>query len=265
MITLPADVQQGDNWSGTSVDSKSGDTVKNLDSRMTFQEHQRIVVGAKGLIESLDYPQDECDANKAKAALMRLKDAYTSNDSGVVYIAKGIHQPASNPHIQLSVEKDGETTLYHLDVSAHTIVTDHAGNEHFHWRGVCFSARIKNDKPGWDPEQYDTAFWPVGAMVTPKSYKARRNSISGPGLVKLDEAIDEENARRKAESDKALKRNSIVADISTKLGLSPKDKHQLKKLWEGGAAIFVTKTRKEVSCTYDGTHFIHNNGQKMAV
>ena len=38
-----------------------------------------------------------------------------------------------------------------------------------------------------------------------------------------------------------------------------------RELWDGEAAIFVTKTKKEVSCTYDGTHFIHNNGQKMLV
>lgn len=263
MITLPDDVQKGDNWDGVSRDT--GAPVNNLQSAMSFKEHQRIVCAAGGLLESLAYTEEEQQADKAKSALMLLKRTYTGNDGGVLYISKGIHQPYSNPHLQLSVEDDGKKTLYHLDVSAHTVVIDHGGSEHFHWTGVCFSARIKNGKPGTEAEQYDSAWWPAGVVVTPKRNKDRRNSISGPGLVALDKKIDEETARRKAESELALKRNGIVDTVQQKLGLTPKDKFQLKKLWEGGTAVFVTKLRTDINCSYDGIDFIQASGQKMQV
>jgi hypothetical protein len=104
MITLPQDVHQGGNWSGTSTDH--GRTVRNLESLMSWPEHQRIVVGARGLLVSLDYPQKDQDENLAKKALVVLKEAYTTSSNGVLYGTKGIHQPYLNPHMQLTVEID---------------------------------------------------------------------------------------------------------------------------------------------------------------
>lgn len=258
MITLPDDVKQDGNWDGTSLDR--GARVNNLESKMGFKEHQRIVCTAGGLLVSMNYSAVEQQDNKAKAALMLLKQTYTGNDGGVLYISKGIHQPYNNPHIQLKVD-DGHTYLYHLDVSAHTVVTDHADKEHFHWTGACFSARIRNGKPGTEAEQYDSAWWPVGVAVTPKVNRDRRNSISGPGLVAKDKAIDEEEAERKAQSDLALQRNAVLDTVLQKLALTPKDKFQLKKLWEGNPAMFLTKGLKPVSCTYDGKQFSHTGGK----
>lgn len=265
MITMPSDVKQEANWSGTSKDSNTGATVSNLESSMSFAEHQRIVCDAKVLIATLNYPQEDQDANKAKAALMILKSAYTTNDTGAVYISKGIHQPRSDPHIQLSVDDGGETYLYHLDVSAHDVVTADDGSGHFHWRGVRFSARIRNDKPSWEAEKYDWAVWPEGVVVTKKAFRSRRDSISGPQLIALNQRFAEEEARKKVQSDKSKRENEVIADVLKKLTLTPKDKFQRKYLFEGKAAVFKTKTGKEVSCTYDGTHFTHAAGQKLKV
>lgn len=264
MITLPSDIQKDPNWNGMSKDPNTGFMVSNRESSMDDVEHLRIACAAKGLLVSLDYTQEEQDANKAKAALMVLKDAYLTNNGGVVTLTKGIHQSGCDPHMQLGVKQGGVSYLYHLDVSADTIVTDNSGHQHFQWRGVRFSARIRNDKPASDPERYDWAFWPEGVQVTVKSNKLRRNSISGPELIALNAKIDAELARQKAQSEVDKRRNSVVSTVFTKLGLSPKNPAQTKKLLAGEQAVFLTKNKQEVTCSFDGTHF-HHKGQKMAV
>src|SRR5262245_59036187 len=116
MITLPEHVHQGGKWSGTSTDH--GKTVPNVESLMSWPEHQRIVVEAKGLLTSLNYSQQDQDDNLAKEALMLLKEVYTTNSNGVLYVTKGIHRPQDDPHMQLKVRIDDRSQKYHLDVSA---------------------------------------------------------------------------------------------------------------------------------------------------
>jgi hypothetical protein len=265
MITLPADVKKGANWDGVSKDPNTGAMVNNLESAMSFAEHQRIVCGARDLLVNMDFTAVDQQANLAKAALMILKAAYCDVDGGTVYISKGIHQPYGNPHIQLTVEKDGDDHLFHLDVSAHEVVSDDSGKEHFHWRGVCFSARVKNNAAFGDPNTFDTFFWPQGVAPTPKRFRDRRDSISGPQLQKVNNAIAEETERRRRDSEQQLKRNAVVAAVASKLKLKPADKFQLPKLWNGEAAKFKTVNGKDIMCTYDGSYFIQNNGQKLSV
>jgi hypothetical protein len=188
------------------------------------------------------------------------------NDGGTVYISKGIHQPDINPHMQLAVEKDDDKHLFHLLVSAHEVVTDGSGKEHFHWRGVGFTARpLKKKATLLTPAEYDYVCWPVDVNVTPKNHMLRRNSISGPQLQKLNVQIAEENERRRQESELALKRNGILALVAKNLKLTPSDKFQINKLWKSESAKFKTVNGQVIACTYDGTDFIHKNGQRMPV
>lgn len=260
MISLPADVKKKESWNGSSLDIPTQTLVANLESLMNFAEHQRIVCEARGLIATMNYTAEQLQENAARRALVLLKDAYTSNAGGTVYISKGIHQPNSNPHMQLTV--DDEPHLFHLAVSAETLVDDKAGGEHFHWKGVSFSARIKTADSGFMKEaKYDYAEWPENANVTLKRALRRRNSISPESLLALNEKFDEEKRRREAESALALKRNRIAATVLEKLGLKPQNPGQLRKLWAGETAVFVTKNGTAMDCTYDGTHFTHKGGK----
>jgi len=49
---------------------------------MSFIEHQRIVVSARGWLTNMDFTDKEQRDNPAKAALMILKAAYTAVDGG---------------------------------------------------------------------------------------------------------------------------------------------------------------------------------------
>lgn len=261
MIILPDEIKKGANWNGSSVDHNTGQSNPNLQSSMNFAEHQRIVFAARGLIETMDFTQEQQDENPAKAALMILKAAFLNNDGGVVYISKGIHQPAADPHMQLSVVVGGETHLFHLDVSAHEVVTDTGGGNHFHWKGVRFSARVKKPKVFGEAEAFDWAFWPENVDVTPKRNRDRRNSISPQALLDLNAAIDAEKARAKAQSDKAKRENEVIDAISTKLGLTMKTpKFSKAKFFSGQAVDFTTKNGATKSCSFDGVTFTHPGG-----
>jgi hypothetical protein len=266
MITLPQHVDKDGNWNGRSIDPKTGDEHPNLESSMSWPEHQRIVIAAGGLLASLDYPQQDQDANRAKQALMVLKAVYTTPANIVLYVTKGIHRPTADPHMQLRVEFNGMTHLYHLDVSLEQRVRDLNRNEYFHWKGVRFSAKVRNDEPDWktDDEKYDRAVWPEGVPVT---LRGRRQSVSQERLAELNQSIRDERARQQALSDRDKKRNEIVKKVWNKLGLKPENNRELPKLWAGGSANFVTEKKKNepIPCTYDGKYFIHHTNQKMEV
>jgi hypothetical protein len=270
MITLPADIQQDANWDGYSKDSATGSTNPNKESAMGFAEHQRIVLNAKALLVNLNYSDADQNANKAKKALMNLKEVYTSAGStGVLYITKGIHQPYANPHLQVSVVENGEdAVLYHLDVCDDTTVTDYSGSQHFHWRGVRFSARVRNNQPSWAQDKFDCAEWPENVPFAKRMHKDRRNSISPGGLAGLNQMLQEAEAKRLQQSARDKNKNAILATVETKLKLKPEraGPQTTASFWKGeGALNFLTPNSKKVSCTLDGDYFVHTNGQRMKV
>lgn len=161
--------------------------------------------------------------------------------------------------MQLTVTIDGKPHVYHLDVSADQFV----GKTHFHWRGVRFSAKVRNGEPKWktEAEKYDCAAWPEGVQPT---MRGRRQSISQERLRELNQSRRDEEARRKAESDLAKKRNAIVEKVREQLKLQPENKRDLPKLWAGQSVNFLTQTGKPQLCKYIDKHFI-TPGQKLEV
>lgn len=270
MITLPADILQDTNWDGYSKDPGTGSTNANKETAMNFAEHQRIVLDAKALLVNLNYSDQDQQANKAKKALMVLKEVYNSAAStGVLYITKGIHQPYANPHLQVSVVEDGEDPVfYHLDVCDDTTVTDAVGTQHFHWRGVRFSARLRNGQPSWAQDKYDVAEWPENVPFAKRMNKDRRNSISPARLVALNLELQEAEAKRQQQAARDKSRNTILATVEAKLKLKPERAaaRAMASFWNGeGAVNFTTLTGKKVSCTLEGDYFVHMNGQKLKV
>jgi hypothetical protein len=176
MITLPSDILQGAGWDGKStVSTSSGDKeYDNLESAMDFAEHQRIVVAARSLL--VNYSNlgsgwgESDDAKAAKAAFTDLKACYESSTSPhALYITKGIHQRATNAHIQLvlSVPGSGKRRTFHLNVTA-TLENVDRGVSHknkFVWGAAQFS---------WSSETTNYA-WPKAAT---RVTRARGQSIS---------------------------------------------------------------------------------------
>jgi len=246
MITLPADIKQDDNWNGTSTDH--GLQVRNLDSGMLFTEHQRIVCNAKTFISTMTYTAEELQENAARRALETLKEAFTEADGDPVYITKGIHQPNSDPHIQLRVGDDGP--LYHLNVSAEEEVETLSGTKYFHWKAVSVSARIRNGNGTYSGlDLYDYAQWPAG-VVAKTRYASRRNSISPGWLLKLNADIQAERDRAREQSDRDQLKNQVIAAI-TRLGLTIKNKRDSGKLIDGETVTFQTKTGIAKACSFD--------------
>jgi hypothetical protein len=215
MITLPEDVLSTDasgGWDGVSVDSNTGFENPNKETSMDWAEHQRIVCEARKLLAG----NIEISPSAVKKAFKELQSAYNdSNSRSVVKVSKGIHQPATNPHLQLRVvttfRNQGETqeklAKFHLDVSA---VDTKELDGSFQWVGVQFSFK--------EGARYYK--WPANASPVIKK-SARRNSIS---FAKLDEHIQEVAAAAAAAEEKAK-----FEKICSTYGIDPKNISKLKK------------------------------------
>jgi hypothetical protein len=250
MITLPAEISQGGQWADTSIDPATGQRNDNLDSKMDFAEHQRIVCSARELFAGAP----AFAGSAAAISLQHLNDAYTTAAAGyVLLVSKGIHQPTTNPHIQLTLKHtvspiQVDEYVFHLNVSASQGKLDvEVSDEFFHWRGVQFSAKRAGV----------SATWPVAVAVTPKDHLRRRMSLSPDGLQKMLEAIETEKARvakeiadRQANVEKQRQAAAMQATIKALLG---KHKYDLKnprhweKLASGGSAVITTQTKKTMT------------------
>ena len=132
MITLPDDIQQDPGWDG-----KTGLLEKHLDSNMDFEEHRRVAFDALQLLAGNLAVAD----NAAGRKLEQLKEAYEGGDpDDVLYVSKGIHQPNTNPHMQLRLERGNRSYTYHLNVSVSDVDIPGLPQDYFHWIGVQFTA-----------------------------------------------------------------------------------------------------------------------------
>lgn len=168
MITLPADILKIEGWDGTSTvthDNGNSTTYDNLESNMTFTEHQRIVVRAAGLLKAFTEEAsgwgDNEDDNAAKSAFLALKACYEDSDSPhAVYIAKGIHQRDDDPHLQLHLKASNteKKRKFHLNVTVSRT-------------GLDLGKDLAN-KFVWAPAQFvwkgtnKNYFWPKGVSTT---------------------------------------------------------------------------------------------------
>jgi hypothetical protein len=183
-------IKAGENWNGTD------NGRKNLDSKMDFEEHRRIVSEARRLLAG----NLGVENNGAGESLKKLKAAYEAgNPRDVLHITKGIHQRVSNPHITLWLQHSQSrfTYTFHLNVS--TLDAPGLPEEYFHWVGVQFTAEVNGSK----------AEWPVGDPSDAK-YGRRRHSIAPENLrSKLEEiARQEQEEERKAREEERKAREA---------------------------------------------------------
>jgi hypothetical protein len=254
MITLPSEIQQGDTWDG-----RTG-FQKHLDSSMTFEEHQRIAFNALSLLAG-DLAVAE---NAAGEKLKALKEAYEggSKDS-VLYISKGIHQPETNPHMQLQLKRGTSSHTYHLNVTVSDNDIPGLPQSYFHWVGVQFAAEAGSA----------SACWPLIAMRDTKfKHPRRRMSIAPSEVQPMIEAIArtkrEEQERtdrieraRLAESNKAKTRNDIEKQLSAQNWTVPGNKIMgLNKLAAGETIEVTTKRGAKVKVKFEGGKVKQSSG-----
>jgi hypothetical protein len=251
VITLPTDIEKGSDWnSRTGLD-------KHLESSMDFEEHQRIAFDALKLLAGDLAVAD----NIAGERLKQLKKAYEGGNPGdVLYISKGIHQPETNPHMQLRLKRDNSWYTFHLNVSVSDVDIPGLPQKYFHWVGVQFSAEASTTIHGTV-----SACWPmVAARDTKWRHPRRKMSIAPKDVQGTIEAIAratreaQEKANRieqarSAESTKAKTRDAIAKQLNSNNWTIPGNKNNgMNKLIAGETIGVTTKTGKTIKVKYEG-------------
>lgn len=238
MISKEDDIGKTDDWSGIStIETDTGGfmSVQNLDSSMSFAEHQRIAFAARKFLVSFDAGEehwanrpDDTDKADATTAFANLKDCYETSDSDfTMKISKGIHQPKTDPHMQIRLSSDEYSVLFHLNVSATEADGKPAGlTGRFHWEAHSYSCKFGGMIFSWpenagEPKKKDTYY-----------RSARRNSISHAGLA----AAVREHER--------AERARIFTERKAKV-LGPALNEFIKLKGKGGFP-FIKKEHKEV-------------------
>lgn len=195
-LIQPAAITQRATWNGTSAHPQTvGRTVPNLDSSMDWAEHQAIVVKALALLAGDTVPE------LFKLLKSAYEDTVVDGRKTKIYVSKGIHQPETNPHMQIEAESKpinpkatGAPYIrrYHLVVSA---VPTAQMDGRFKWTGVQFSCSDDDDAVHEFPRGV------VPLMKAPAATRGRRNSVSTADLsahIKVLEAAAAELAAVKA-------------------------------------------------------------------
>ena len=189
---LPAAITKRATWDGTSPHPHNArQRVANLDSKMPWAEHQRIVAEGMALLAADAVPEI---FQYLRAAF---HGALCEGRTTIVYVSKGIHQPETNPHMQLETESKLEGARpgaapfirrYHMVVSA---VPSEKMDDRFQWKGVQFTCTDDDDMVHSFPAGI------VPLMKSPAATRGRRNSVTTADL--------EEHVRRQA---------AIAADLA---------------------------------------------------
>jgi len=252
VISLPSEIQKGATWDGkTGFDP-------HLESTMDFDEHQRIAFAALQLLAGDLAVAD----NAAGAKLEALKAAYEGGSADdVLYISKGIHQPRTNPHMQLQLKRGAHVSYtYHLNVSTTDSGVVGLPESYFHWVGVQFTAEAQSVHGTLN------ACWPLVAARDMKGVHNRRRLSIAPENVQgkieaIAQAAKEEQERadrveqaRLAESDKAKARNVLAAKLKAMNYTIPGNATSgLNKLIAGETIKIKTQRGKDISVKYVGT------------
>jgi hypothetical protein len=183
MTILLQDIKLDSNWNGKSVNPVTQKKEPNLESCMSFEEHQRIVYEALRTLLAVDMNlSNDLKFKPPWKWLDELQEAHNSVSPYTLWITKGIHQPTTSPHIQLKLYYDDpleETTksttkgnTYHLNVGRSAARIDRVGHSlpepYFHWVGVQLTAAYNNI----------TVCWPEQPTVLTDTTGQRRNSIA---------------------------------------------------------------------------------------
>lgn len=185
MITQPQHVTKTQSWDGTStvMHGRRSVVVRNKETTMDWAEHQRIVCAARSLMATRpDLSENTDRARFITEAFFDLYMAY--NGQGVALeVSKGIHQPGSDPHLQIKTRGKTRVYTFHLVVSD-TQATGAPGLENrFQWQPIAFTlVDFKTTvEQGRRTETKVTYTWPLNAgraVVT----RGRGSSISTPDL-----------------------------------------------------------------------------------
>jgi hypothetical protein len=269
MITMPADVLQADegtvgfSWDGTSPHPVLGGVmVPNKETTMDWAEHQRIVFNARKLMASWK-PAEH--TGKGKDAFRALKDAYdgSNKDRSVLKVSKGIHQPETNPHLQVrvvatfhNVEQGtsmSHTYTFHLNVSATELKDVKGLDDSFQWEGVQFSFEDANF---WYR-------WPVLAVParTKNSAPTRRYSISYASLTEhMNDLAEQEKERVRLEAQEQAKLKAANLEESINLDLERLEKEEgvvlRKKANEPSPKFFKGTTKAFVVNKYGKGYYV---------
>ncbi len=250
MITLPGDIQQGDSWDGrTGFDS-------HLESNMDFEEHQRIAFNALTLLGGDLAVAD----NAAGQKLMQLKEAYENGGPGdVLYISKGIHQPNTNPHMQLRLKRGKAWYTFHLNVSVSDVDIAGLPQSYFHWVGVQFTAEestvFGTERACWPlVASHDTKYRHARRRwsIAPKNVQATIEALAETARVEQErqERIEQAKAR---ESERAKARNDIQKQLAAQNWTIPGNKTTgMNQLIDGETVEVTTKTRKTIRVKFEG-------------
>ena len=203
MITQPAHVLAADSkavgysWDGQSRDPNSRHWHPNKETAMDWAEHQRIVCEARKLLVNRPNLAGSPQNTYITHAFFDLYQAYTANDA-TLRVSKGIHQPATNPHLQIIVSRKERTHKFHLNVSAVDIEGIQDLEFRFQWEAVQFTFMGNG-------YQYQ---WPIGVLGKNKDFWERRLSISSAQLQahkdQLQEIQREQQAREAQENARLL-------------------------------------------------------------
>lgn len=189
MITLPRHVNQvtgPDGWDGRS--QLHGRSIAHKETEMDWAEHQRIVCEARSLmVRRPDLGSDDERARFVTAAFFELHRAY--NENGIdLYVSKGIHQPTTNPHLQVMTrDPRGRSRSYTFHLVVTAVDLEHVPGR-FQWVGTKFTV----------VDARHTYSWPLN--VGNPDVKARRQSMSA---VQLKRHVDAVNALRAAQQQAA--------------------------------------------------------------
>ncbi|MEL7468521.1 MAG: hypothetical protein AAFN27_08700 [Pseudomonadota bacterium] len=178
-LIKPENVMKRDDWSGQSQHPQEPKMVPNKETGMAWAEHQRIVAEAASLVSGSGVPES---LKNLKLALTKRQD---EGKKSSVYVSKGIHQPCTNPHMQLQTETHTKNNgswgsayiqTYHLNVSAEAQLDIEGMTDKFTWKGVQFTIGDGGQGKRWPEIANPVKKKAVGAS-------GRRNSISGPAYA----------------------------------------------------------------------------------
>jgi hypothetical protein len=248
VITCAGDIVQDTAWNGkTGLD-------EHLESSMDFEEHQRIAFDTLQLLAGNLAVAD----NAAGQKLKELKDAYEAGDpDDVLYITKGIHQPATNPHMQLKLKRGNSSyNKFHLNVSVSSNLIQGLPEKYFHWVGVQFTADADTV-----PHGKVHACWPLNPVWDMKNRHSRRRLSIAPediqdtiNAIALEKQKAEAEAKRQEQARLAQqnrdKLRNTIRDLLGKGFYKFSGTKDLDQLIAGQTINATTKTGKPIKLKF---------------
>jgi hypothetical protein len=189
--------------------------------------------------------------------LEQLKEAYEGGDENdVLYIAKGIHQPDTNPHMQLKLKRGNGWYTYHLNVAVSNADIPGLHSGYFHWIGVQFAAEDGKLEACWPlvPSSKDTKYRHARKRwsIAPKNVQSTIEAIARTRR-ETEERENRIEQGKLAEAKKVEGRKVITGQLAAQKWTIPGNKNAgMNKLIEGQTVSVTTQRGKTVNVKFDG-------------